>query len=360
MENFKILENDIPINDIHNHASNLFVLKDGDLLCAWFSGTNEGQSDIKIVTSRYSMENKSWEKPNYVTDDNTRSEQNPIIYRNSDDNLWIIYTSQDGIHQNSSVVKYTISKDEGETWSESKVLFDTPGSFIRNPPIILNDSKILLPAYYSIKSDNGLFGEDYSVIKMSTDHGNNWKEYKIKDSEGLVHPSLIKIDDKLLVFFRSRKADYIYKSVSHDNGESWSSPEKTNLMNNNSSIQAKRISKDKILIAYNDVNADIAPPDKNMPPWFDEKDLEKAGVDINKETEIIWGTIRNPLSLAISEDSGETWRHVINIQESIEEDGKDEYSYPSIVITDEDDIHITYTFQRKYIKHKVIQKGNLI
>src|SRR5947199_3694683 len=34
------------------HAANLLQLRNGDLLCAWFSGTWEGNSDVAIVTSR--------------------------------------------------------------------------------------------------------------------------------------------------------------------------------------------------------------------------------------------------------------------------------------------------------------------
>lgn len=358
MNNVNIIENDIPTLDKHNHASNLFILKDGDLLCTWFSGSNEGRSDIKIVISQYSITDGIWGKPKYITSDNTRSEQNPILYRNTDGNIWLLYTSQDGIHQNSSIVKYAVSRDEGQTWSDSEILFNTPGSFIRNPPVILGDKTIILPAYYSIKSENGLFGDDYSVVKISNDHGQSWIEHKIENSEGLVHPSLVNLGGNLVVLFRSRKADYIYTSISYNLGESWTSPKPIDLPNNNSSIQSKKIGQKSILIAYNDVNALTNPPDKNMPPWFDEKDLKKAGVDIHRQTDIIWGTIRNPLSLSISHDGGENWKHLLKVQESIEEDGKDEYSYPSIIETENGDIHITYTFQRKFIKHKIIKKGD--
>lgn len=353
-------EIDIPVIDRHNHASNLIELNNGDLLCTWFSGSNEGQSDIKIVVSRFDNRKKLWSEPKHITYDNTRSEQNPTLFHNPDGTIWLVYTSQEGIHQNSSVVRYLVSNDDGNSWTDSEILFDKKGSFVRNPPVILNDKTIMLPAYYSIKSETGLFGDDYSVVKVSHDFGHSWEERKIEGSNGLVHLNLIKIDEnKLIGFFRSRKADNIYKTESHDAGKTWTFPVPIELLNNNSSIQAKKLITGEILIAYNNINASLKPPEKNMPPWFREEDLFKAGVDIEQDTEIIWGTVRNPLTIATSNDNGATWNIVGNIQESVEDNKKDEYSYPSILETYSGDIHITYTYQRKYIKHKILKKGLL-
>lgn len=42
----------IPSENPQNHASNLLELSNGDLLCVWFSGTQEGVSDISVFLSR--------------------------------------------------------------------------------------------------------------------------------------------------------------------------------------------------------------------------------------------------------------------------------------------------------------------
>src|SRR5947209_5802237 len=48
------------------HAANLLELKNGDLLCAWFSGTWEGNSDVTIVVSRLPAGSNQWTKPTVV------------------------------------------------------------------------------------------------------------------------------------------------------------------------------------------------------------------------------------------------------------------------------------------------------
>jgi predicted neuraminidase len=57
-----------------------------------------------------------------------------------------------------------------------------------------------------------------------------------------------------------------------------------------------------------------------------------------------WGA-RSPLSLAVSNDDGESWDPVIEIQQGNEDD---EFSYPS-VISFGDTVAVTYTWQRERI-----------
>ncbi|WP_208587718.1 sialidase family protein [Gracilibacillus suaedae] len=350
-------EADIPVLYPHNHASNLHVLDNGDILCVWFSGSREGKPDISIMCSRLKKGEQDWSKPTVLSDDFERSEQNPILFQNTNGELWLIYTAQNAVHQESSVVRYRVSNDDGHTWSEIKTLFDKPGTFVRHKPVILDNGELVLPAYYSLKSRTGFLGNDFSVIKISHDHGKTWTEHEIKGSKGLVHMSIVPDHTGHLVgFFRSRKADYIYRSISKDGGRTWTTPTQTELMNNNSSIQATRLKNGKLAIVFNNINAQLAPPKENRPPWFDKSDMDKVGVDKNvKEQASIWGVIRAPLTVALSNDDGETWNYKKNImtKEDVSEIHP-EFSYPSIKQTDEGSIHITFTYLRKYIKHVVV------
>lgn len=42
----------LPTENVQNHAANLLPLPNGDLLCVWFSGTQEGMSDISVYSAR--------------------------------------------------------------------------------------------------------------------------------------------------------------------------------------------------------------------------------------------------------------------------------------------------------------------
>lgn len=357
MNKMKALENQIPSLYPHNHASNLLPLKNGDVLCVWFGGSREGKPDISILCSRLKKGEDTWSEPSVLSDDSERSEQNPLLFENPNGELWLIYTAQNAVHQDSAVVRYRVSKDDGYSWSGIKTLFDKPGSFVRHPPIILENGDIILPVYYSLKSRTGFLGNDYSVVKISKDNGATWSEHEIDNSKGLVHMSIVTAHDgNLIGFFRSRKADYIYTSKSFDNGRTWTTPTKTSLINNNASIQVTKLKNGKLAIVFNDINAELAPPKENRPPWFDKSDMDKVGVDKNiKEQESIWGVIRAPLTVALSEDDGETWTYKKDIikREDVTEENP-EFSYPSIKQTEDLNIHITFTYLRKFIKHIVI------
>lgn len=59
------------------HAPDLLELENGDLLCCWFAGSREGNADISIAVARLPADAEQWEQPVIVSDDPTRSEQNP-------------------------------------------------------------------------------------------------------------------------------------------------------------------------------------------------------------------------------------------------------------------------------------------
>lgn len=46
------LEAFLPTPCVQNHAANLHALPNGDLLCVWFGGTQEGIPDVSIYLSR--------------------------------------------------------------------------------------------------------------------------------------------------------------------------------------------------------------------------------------------------------------------------------------------------------------------
>ena len=84
----------IPTPFCENHAANLVELTNGDLLCAWFAGTEEGASDVNIVMSRLPANGDRWTWPVRMSDDDTHSEQNPMLFAAPDGTLHLFYTAQ--------------------------------------------------------------------------------------------------------------------------------------------------------------------------------------------------------------------------------------------------------------------------
>ena len=320
-----------------SHAANLVTLKNGDVLCAWFSGTQEGQSDVAIVVSRLPHGSHQWTKPIVVDHQPGKSYQNPVPFQAPDGHIWIFHTEQDAnAGQANAHVLYVTSDNNGKTWTSPKVLFDKAGAFTRQPLVIVSKYKWILPMYYTPSHGITKGAEtNYSVTEISTDAGKTWEECEIPESLGLVQPSVVVVDHHYIAFFRSRYADFVYKSTS-DDGCKWTAPKPTVLPNNNASIQVTKLRNGHLAIAFNNVNVS------------DEKGKPRTGP-------------RVPLSVALSEDGGNTWSAVRDLETHdpdfakqfsglSDHPGREEYSYPSIMQMPNGKIGVAYTYRRQTIK----------
>jgi predicted neuraminidase len=318
-----------------SHAANLVMLTNGDILCFWFSGAGEGHSN-GITMSRLDKGSQRWGPPIEVSRQEERSFQNPVAFQVPSGRIWLLHTSQvAGQWQTNAQVDYLTSDSEGKTWSRAKMLFSEPGSFVRQPPILLSEKRWLLPIYYTpSRSITDGAESNYSAVKLTTDGGIHWKTCEIAQSGGLVQPSIVKLPNgRFLGFFRSRYADFIYKSLSAD-GCAWTVPAATPLPNNNSSVQAVLLKDGSLTIAFNN-NSSGTSRDKPR----------TAG--------------RKPLSIALSTNGGKTWPWVRDIETGtpdLENDGRntrnksEEYSYPSVLQDARGQINVAYTYRHETIK----------
>lgn len=314
-----------------NHAANLLELDNGDLLCVWFSGSGEGNPDTNVVMSRLPAESKQWQEPVKLSEDLERSEQNPVLFQAPNGKLWLFHTSNEPHNQKTSRIVYRISEDRGYTWSSPEVLFDGLGIFLRHPPLALKNGDWVLPAYYCRLEGH------YSVVLISSDEGATWTEYEVPGSIHRVQMNIVELDNgKLYAMFRSRQADRMYTSVSQDYGKSWSSPEKSELPNNNSSTQVVRLHNGHLAFIYNNSTME-----RDQFRW------------VQRKGEFRKKPLRTPLTMAISEDEGKTWPYVRNVQMADLEYKESEigYSYPSIITTRDNHIHLAFSYLRKGIKY---------
>jgi len=317
-----------------SHAANLLKLYNGDLLCFWFSGTEEGQSKVAIVMSRLANSSRQWSQTIEIDHRAERSFQNPVAFQLPSGRIWLIHTSQPaGKGQANADVLYLTSDNFGRTWTNPRPLFKEPGSFVRQPPLLVSKNDWLLPIYYTPGLDITHGAElNYSAVEITSDAGKTWRECRIPDSNGLVQPDIVRFPDgRLLAFLRSRYADFVYKSTS-TNGCDWTPPVATQLPNNNSSFQVTVLHDGALVIAFNNSSAG---PTRDKPRT----------------------SVRKPLSIALSRDGGETWPWVrdIEIGSSIHSsdsgnESSEEYSYPSVIQDADEQIYVAYTYLRKAIK----------
>ena len=161
----------LPTDCPQNHAANLLELDNGDLLCVWFGGTQEGIADISIYMSRLAKGSSEWTQIEKLSDDPSRSEQNPVLFQEPSGRLWLMYTAQMSGNQDTAIIRYRTSDDRGHTWSGIDTLFGEAGTFIRQPLVVLDNGDWLLPVFYCITlADVKWTGNrDISAVKISSD-----------------------------------------------------------------------------------------------------------------------------------------------------------------------------------------------
>jgi predicted neuraminidase len=355
----------IPTGYKSNHAPSLIELGNGDILCAWFAGTAEGSGDVKIACSRLPGKGEEWESCQIVSREDGHSLQNPFLFQPPGGPLYLYHTSQETrgvspetwremlsrgeargtyVMQSTALIYRLVSRDQGKSWEDKTIFSDKKGSFCRHPVQVLSNGDWIFPMYYSFDGDipGQAHGDDYSVVQISSDRGNTWKEYPVPESRGRVQMSIIETEPgRCAAFFRSRAADNIYRSSSSDYGKTWTPPVPTGLPNNNSSVHAIGLKSGAIALVYN--------------PWR---------VDKTDPRTTVWPKMRNSVSVALSEDGGETFPWIRIVETGSGFRGTQNVAlnkgcaYPCILQSRDGLIHIAYScLDRKYIKYVRVTEG---
>ena len=290
------------------------------LVASWFGGTEEKNDDVGIWVSR-KVEDK-WTVPleaaNGIQEDGRRYPcWNPVLFKPENKPLMLFYKV--GPNPSEWWGLYITSEDDGATWSEPIRLPDGIYGPIKNKSVELSNGDILSPT--STEHDG------WKVqIERSTDHGQTWDTTgDLNDPEdfGAIQPSiLIHPNDTLQILCRTENS-VISESWSYDNGYTWTKMSAIGLPNPNSGIDAVTLKDGRHLLVYN-------PTDEN------------------------WGD-RVPLSVAVS-PYGKYWNESMELESVTDPETADEeeYSYPSIIQTDDLLVHIVYTWNRKTVKHVVL------
>ncbi|KAI0012133.1 glycosyl hydrolase [Xylariaceae sp. FL0662B] len=357
----------LPRATVQCHASNILQLPDKTLIVVWFGGTQEGTADISVYLSRLAP-GGSWSQPTHVSSDPVRSEQNPLLFRDPETGtIWLFHTAQPAGNQDQAAIIARTSEDQGQTWSEPFEPFPSiKGAFIRQPIVVLPDNTWVLPIWYCRVPPGfrWIGSDDVSAVLYTRDQGKTWHESSVPDSTGCVHMNIVTLPTKnsYVAFYRSRWANFIYRSTSSD-GINWSAPEKTPLPNPNAGIGTAVLPNGDLVVVFNNSSAaegmarreglydDITPAD--------DKRVNQPRV--NGKT-AVWGTPRKALSVGISKDEGKTWKYKVLedgdgfcMTNDSKERSNRELSYPSIVVDSSSEsgkgVHVTYTYYRQHIKY---------
>lgn len=331
-----IIEEDRPFDSAH--ASTLLPLMDGSVLAAWFGGSWEHARDVAIWAAR--RVNGIWQAPFMVADVRGVPMWNPVLFRRQDGTIELFFKVGEQIADWKTY--YVLSRDEGRSFSPMAEL--VPGDCsggrgpVKNKPIRLHDGTVLAPASLEgdlwdacvdISRDDCITWHMSSLVpirRVQLSSGGSKNNDTVDRpynkqfcfGKGLIQPTLWEDDAGAVHMFCRSTSSRIFRSDSLDGGQTWCTAYDTGLPNNNSGIDLARMKDGRIILVYN--------PRENLPNYY-------KGA-------------RTPLTVAVSCDNGETFEPLLQLEE-----GPGNYCYPAVVVTDDNQVMITYTWNRLRIAY---------
>ncbi len=301
------------------HASTIVEISPNNFLVAAFGGSREGNKDVTIWLSKGNQ--SKWNSPtliaNGISSDGRRYPNwNPVLFKEKNGELFLFYKI--GPSPREWWGAFKTSSDLGNHWSEEKKLPNGILGPIKNKPIQLDDGTILAPSSTETRTTKGLSWKVH--IEKSIDGGENWEKIEIdpNTSFNLIQPSiLVHTQDKLQILCRSRD-NTLLQAFSEDGGDSWSKISKTTLPNPNSGTDALTLSNGWHVLVYN-------------PTVQGRNDRAKLNVAMSKD--------------------GLKWKDAL----VLENKNNGEFSYPALIESSDGNLHLTYTFNRRNIKHVVMK-----
>lgn len=342
-----------PFQDKHVHSSSIIELPNGDLMACWFEGSGErNANDVQVIGARLKKGRTNWTKPFLLADTPGQPDCNPVLFVDGDDKLILYWVVVQANQWENSVLKYRSSKDyldEGppkwnwqdvillkpgeefaETikekfkempsrnlaWAEYAPQYETmvyeaakdkkkkeTGWMTRIHPTVLPSGRLLLPLY----SD----GFNLSLVGISDDNGVSWKPSLPIVGYGNIQPAIVQKKDGSLVAFMRDNGDApgrILKSISTDDGYSWTAVEKSDIINPGTSVDVIKLNSGNWVMVYND--------------------LEDG---------------RYSVAISLSEDEGKTWAWTKRLER--DDTKKGSFSYPSIIQTQDGLIRVSYSYR---------------
>jgi predicted neuraminidase len=309
------------------HASTIVEIAPGQLAAAWFGGTRERNPDVCIWFARH--DGSRWLEAQQVADgvqaDGSRMPTwNPVLFQPPGGALQLFYKV--GPNPRDWWGMVITSTDGGATWSEPRRLPDGILGPVKNKPVVLENG-----AWFSASSTEGNPNGWLVHYEVSRDAGASWEKIgPVAKGVGFdaIQGSVLLHRDGVLQTLCRTKQGVVGMTWSRDGGLTWTPLAATELPNPNSGTDAVTLADGRQLIVYN---------------HYGHRPDESGKGN------------RFPLDVAVSED-GLAWRRAVTLETEPCTAG---YAYPAVIQAADGKVHITYTWDRKRIKHVVLDPAKL-
>lgn len=289
----------------HCHCASIALSPGGDLYVTWYAYKEKETCDGILIFARKPKGANKFDKPRRILSEMNSTLGNPMLFSNDQGRIYLMFVALRGHYWDSAVLNQTYSDDQGISWQVPETVRLDPGIMVRYPPIVRNNQYLLLPAYDEKTNHTVLLTTDSEV--------SSWIPVTTFQDTEVIQGCIVRRNEKEMTMLLRPAGDrrVCFRSVSVDDGRTWSNVIPTTLPNPLSGVAGFYVD-DKLCAVYNHT----------------------------REHQ------RYPLSLAYSRDGGTSWSDPIHIDET-----PHELSYPAFVVDDAGVAHGVYTFGRERIQY---------
>jgi sialidase-1 len=284
-------------------------LNDGSLLYAVteFQGGGSDFARARIIGRRSGDGGRTWQSPRVLQENTGAQNVMSATLRRlrppaPPGTIALFYLEKNGYDDLKLLVRF--STDEAATFSDPVLATPEPGYHVVNNDRItqLSTGRLLAPAASTadVRNENHFVSHCF----LSDDSGQTWRKGKQSvdlPKRGAMEPEVIELTDGRVMMPMRNQLGHISRSFSEDGGETWSEPAPLgNLQAPEAPATVRRIpATGDLLLIWNNTY------------------VPGAG----------HGGKRTPLTAALSQDEGETWKIIGNL----EDDPEKTFSYVSLI-----------------------------
>jgi predicted neuraminidase len=215
------------------------LLPDGRVMAAWFSAPSEGAPSQRLMQAFSSDQGRTWGGATVLQDFDGVADFDPALFVAGNE-TFLFFSA---IHPQLDVY-FRRSGDSAKTWSDP-VKVGQVNHTTRSNGIRLSTGELLLPLHRR--------GTKNAGVLKSRDGGKTWERFgAVENPEGQGgEPTIAETKSGAIHMILRTKDGQLWRSVSRDQGETWSAAEKTGLTGTSCASHLLGTRDGRLVLTYN-------------------------------------------------------------------------------------------------------------
>ena len=199
------------------HCSSIVQANDKELWCVWYECPYETSMETVIKISRKGQNDAEWGPDETLFDFHGMGLGNPVIWTMDGKEVHIVFSALLEESWAKGQIFYSSTTDHGKTWTPPTLFVHQIGFMAKTRPVINKRNQILFPLYHE--------GEICPYVLVYDDWKSPLEGKLIAETMArtkAIQPTLLHLEQSIYLMFSRTNQGCIHKSLSYNNGMSWS------------------------------------------------------------------------------------------------------------------------------------------